>query len=103
MVKYAKPTIKTATATTVKPAKGRSQQARIRGSVWQTIRARILRRDCGLCLTCKAAGRLTIATEVDHKLPLEDGGSNGDHNLASICHDCHAAKTAAENAARQGR
>lgn len=103
MVSYAKPKLKTSTATIAKQAKSRSQQTRTRGSVWMATRARILSRDSGLCLVCKAAGRLTLASEVDHRTPLEDGGADEDANLQSICPPCHKAKTAAEASARAGR
>ena len=59
-----------------------------------TIRALILRRDCGLCQDCLAKGRITIATEVDHIKALTNGGTNEYSNLVSLCHDCHANKTA---------
>lgn len=100
MVSYAKPKLKMAVSTIAKPAKSRSQQNRIRGSAWMAIRARILQRDSGLCQICKAAGRLTMATEVDHRVPLEDGGSNDDSNLDSVCQPCHAIKTAEEASRR---
>lgn len=40
------------------------------------------------------------ATEIDHKVPLHLGGPDMDANLQALCHDCHAAKTTAEQAAR---
>lgn len=95
--------------TTIKPRVASVQQrvapatisatVRTRGSRWMTTRERILSRDCGLCVECRKAGHVTPATEVDHILRLERGGTDADSNLQSLCHDCHAAKTAAE---RQG-
>lgn len=70
---------------------------RTRGHKWMRIREAILTRDCGLCVPCKAKGKLTIATEVDHILQLADGGTDDHSNLQSICHNCHADKTAREN------
>ena len=59
------------------------------------LRTRILRAN-PLCVTCQRIGRLTAATEVDHIDPLYKGGSNSSSNLQGLCHDCHAAKTAAD-------
>lgn len=63
------------------------------------IRARVLSLEprCALCL---AVGRLRAATEVDHIVPLERGGSDNDHNLQGLCHECHVEKTAREQAER---
>ena len=35
--------------------------------------------------------------EVDHKIRLEQGGSNHIDNLVALCRDCHGEKTAIEN------
>jgi hypothetical protein len=35
--------------------------------------------------------------EVDHKIRLENGGSNHVDNLVALCRDCHGKKTAMEN------
>lgn len=43
---------------------------------------------------CKAKGRVTPATEVDHIVPLRQGGARLDRsNLQSLCRPCHAQKT----------
>ena len=75
---------------------------RIEGSRWMAHRARILARDGWLCVHCLAKGRPQAAVEVDHIIPLEQGGSYKDANLQSLCHDCHAVKTATEQRARHG-
>lgn len=66
------------------------------GNAWTKRRDRILRRDCGLCQVCKRAGRVTIATEVDHRVPKSQGGTDDDDNLQSICKPCHKTKTGSE-------
>lgn len=76
----------------------RSAAARGYGWAWTQLRARILQRDCGLCQPCMRAGRVTLATEVDHVVPRSDGGTDGEANLQSICAECHAAKSAIERA-----
>jgi 5-methylcytosine-specific restriction protein A len=72
---------------------------RVSGGKWKGIRARQLRTH-PLCIECIRHGHVTEATEVDHIRRLEDGGSHHPGNLQSLCHDCHAAKTAKENGAR---
>ncbi len=49
-----------------------------------------------LCEYCPA-GRITPATEVDHKVAIRNGGDPWDwDNLASTCHACHSSKTASD-------
>ncbi len=69
---------------------------RTRGGRWMAMRESVLRRDKGLCLLCQAHGRATQADEVDHIVPLEQGGTDADANLQSVCRPCHRAKSAAE-------
>lgn len=67
---------------------------RLRGRAGQEQRARILRRDCGLCQACKRKGLVTPASEVDHIASLGRHGTNDDSNLESLCVPCHKIKTA---------
>lgn len=73
------------------------------GRPWRRLRQRILERDCYLCLTCQAQGRVTEATAVDHVTPVSKGGSDDPNNLASICDPCHALKTLADEGRRAPR
>lgn len=61
---------------------------------WTTRRLRQLRRE-PLCRHCAAAEppRVTAAQEVDHIVPLSQGGTDAPENLQSLCSDCHALKT----------
>jgi len=59
-------------------------------------RARILRRDKGLCQVCLKLGKLTLAVEVDHIVPLFKGGDDSDENKAAICQEHHFEKTISE-------
>ena len=60
---------------------------------WGRTRLRILRRDRGICYVCHGAG----AKEVDHIVPVSQGGGEEDSNLAAICsYPCHARKTSSE-------
>jgi 5-methylcytosine-specific restriction protein A len=54
------------------------------------------------CEYCKERDNTyTLATQVDHIVPLEDGGDPwADENLKSSCFLCHSMKTANENRER---
>lgn len=75
---------------------------RIRGRAGMKQRERVKRKADYLCVACRAADRFRNADAVDHRVPLELGGSNDDSNLDALCHSCHAAKTVAE-AVERGR
>jgi rubredoxin len=47
------------------------------------------------CGDCKR--QLPSWFEVDHRIRLENGGSNAVDNLVALCRDCHGKKTAFEN------
>ena len=69
---------------------GRDAVAKRRyGSAWQKIRARVLAAH-PLCEQCRKEGRLTVATEVHHILPLGHGGTNDEENLMALCKPCHS-------------
>ena len=44
---------------------------------------------------CK--NKLPAWFEVDHKIRLDQGGSNDIDNLVALCRNCHGKKTASEN------
>ena len=75
-----------------------SRHARGYGAEWDRIRVRILARAGGLCECdeCKALGRVHLATEVDHRVPKAQGGTDDEKNLRAINVDCHKAKTLRE-------
>ena len=47
---------------------------------------------CGEC-----GNQLTHTFEIDHRVRLEQGGSNDVTNLVALCRECHGQKTAMEN------
>jgi 5-methylcytosine-specific restriction endonuclease McrA len=47
------------------------------------------------CGDCKV--KLPAWFEVDHKIRLDQGGSNDINNLVALCRNCHGIKTASEN------
>ena len=75
--------------------------AHYRTAEWKARRLRILRRDAFVCQSC---GLVTYgqAAHVDHILPLEEGGTDDDANLQTLCSACHGVKTRAEQR-RRGR
>lgn len=98
-----KPQLAVLDTSCAKPATTKALK-RTAGKAWMTHRERILRRDHGRCqcAECKAKGRILIATEVDHRVPLWEGGSDDDSNLQAINADCHKRKTAEEAQRRAG-
>ena len=66
------------------------------GHAWRKLRDQIMRRDSGLCQPCLKQNRTTLAHAVDHVVPKEQGGTDDENNLQSICRDCHTHKTAFE-------
>lgn len=72
---------------------------RLRGRAAQRRRTRFLSQS-PLCAECVPLGITRAATEVDHKLPLEQGGADEWDNLQGLCHEHHVAKTSAERRAR---
>lgn len=75
---------------------------RLRGRAGVERRARWLRQH-PLCVDCRAEGYVTQADEVDHEIPLWDGGADDESNFASRCIPHHKAKTDREAAARAAR
>jgi 5-methylcytosine-specific restriction protein A len=65
-------------------------------------RKRILERE-PLCRHCNQAGRTSIATEIDHIVPLSLGGTYEDSNVCPLCGPCHKAKTAKDMGYRAKR
>lgn len=64
------------------------------GSALQTRNRRIIARDHGLCGICG----MPEATQVDHIVPLAEGGSDEDHNLRAVHPACHRIKSQREAA-----
>lgn len=75
---------------------------RIRGDAWMAKRREVMRRDKFTCATC---GAIRMDHEVDHRIPLEQGGANDLDNLQLLCRGpdgCHTRKSKAEAKARAG-
>ncbi len=66
---------------------------RIRGPKLQKLRKRLMMEN-PLCVVCFKQGKVQAATELDHIVPVSQGGSNEDSNLQFLCSECHRVKTA---------
>lgn len=64
---------------------------RTKSPAWLRIRKAILDRDRRRCYACGGS-----ANEVDHIVPVFEGGTDVESNLAAICTSCHRRKTAHE-------
>lgn len=53
------------------------------GRPWQRKKARIIRRDAGICHLCGQPG----ADSADHLVPYSQGGTDADDNLAAVHHN----------------
>lgn len=80
----------------------KSRHERGYGSEWVKLRQIVLMRDGYLCQACKATGRPTPATDVDHIEPKATGGTDDIDNLQALCRECHKAKTAQETLEARG-
>jgi 5-methylcytosine-specific restriction protein A len=86
-------------------SRARRQQARERNRFyarkhWAIVRRRKLTRD-SLC-ALGHPGCLGIASEVHHKVAMEDGGAAYDmDNLVSVCKPCHSRETRREQLERE--
>lgn len=49
-----------------------------------------------LCVACEQAGRITLATQRDHRVPLAEGGADDASNEQGLCEPCHEAKSLQE-------
>ena len=75
---------------------------RIGGRRRQELRAQLLRSQ-PLCAECERQGRVTLATERDHIVPLAEGGTEDDNNVQGLCPPCHEAKSLGERLRAQRR
>jgi 5-methylcytosine-specific restriction endonuclease McrA len=66
-----------------------SRNARI--GVSRSLRFRILSRDRFRCRYCGRSGS-AAELEVDHVIPVSEGGDNKEENLVTACYDCNRSK-----------
>lgn len=70
-------------------------QGNVKRSVSETKKKYVAAQQGWNCGACKK--QLPAWFEVDHKIRLDNGGSNNVDNLVALCRDCHGKKTAFEN------
>lgn len=68
-------------------------------NVSEWTKEQVKRRDGYRCVICGSSEKL----EVDHIRGLQNGGDNTPTNLATLCDDCHTAKTKMDNSLRRKR
>ena len=68
------------------------------GYRWQKLRNRYIAQH-PYCVECLKHGKITLATDVDHIRPHRGDPRllYDEKNLQSLCHSCHARKTASED------
>jgi 5-methylcytosine-specific restriction endonuclease McrA len=77
----------------------RKQRVKLSGSTEQRRAKRVLARLQGICHVCDRPG----ADQVDHVIPLAQGGADEEWNLAPIhAEPCHREKTQAEARGARG-
>jgi 5-methylcytosine-specific restriction enzyme A len=73
------------------------------GSGWQVIRKRVLERDGYRCQLQYADICVGRASQVDHIVQPEAGGTNALENLRAVCRRCHARRTGRQGALAKQR
>ena len=76
---------------------------------WTKVRDEVMERDCGLCQVCQRAGRVTVASQVDHiiskancaRMKWTRAQTDDKSNLQAICKPCHLVKTEEEQGKRK--
>lgn len=68
---------------------------RVTGRKLQAMRARLFTTN-PLCAECERHGRVTLATQRDHIIPLAEGGPDDESNEQGLCAPCHEEKSLAE-------
>ena len=69
--------------------------ARTNSPRWLRLREVVLNAE-PLCAECRRQGRTVAAREVDHIVPVHQGGTDARENLQGLCRPCHWSKTATE-------
>lgn len=83
-------------------AKKPTAPTRTTGRRLQAMRQALFTRQ-PLCVECEKAGRVTLATERDHIVPLTEGGEDTDENTQGLCRPCHDEKSLGERLRAQRR
>lgn len=71
-----------------------ANSSRYQTNIWGRLRQATFER---ANFACEACGRRGQRLECDHKIPIQQGGTDALSNLQALCRRCHIAKTRAEN------
>jgi hypothetical protein len=75
--------------------KGERSESVLERGVNIRVRAAVLGRAHGQCQMCgRTVAQHAVVLVVDHKVPVDWGGTNEDENLWALCEDCNAGKKA---------
>lgn len=74
----------------------------LQGAAWDRLRRRILKRDNREC-QLGGPNCLETASQVDHVVPISQGGTDDEDNLASACRQCHMEKSSREAVAARAK
>ena len=88
-----KPTIKMANQAIVRKSSGTQ---RLTGNSLYAIQRRFERNNPRLCAECVKSGAVSYGEELDHIVPLWQGGAESDSNRQWLCGTHHREKTSAE-------
>ncbi len=65
---------------------------RVRGRAWMDTRQRWITAH----IACNQCGRVSLDNQLDHIVPLFEGGADDESNYQTLCVECHKVKTASE-------
>jgi 5-methylcytosine-specific restriction endonuclease McrA len=65
-----------------------------RKNLTERVKARIRHRDGYLCQACGKGPKDNVKLHIDHKTPIDWGGTNEDENLWTLCEKCNLGKKA---------
>jgi 5-methylcytosine-specific restriction protein A len=102
MVSTLKPRVQTLRLSRIAEAPRAGSTPRMSGEAQVKRRLRWLNAN-PLCVKCNSVGRTAAAEQVDHVIPLSNGGADDESNFQSLCVPCHKEKTAREQAERFGK
>lgn len=68
---------------------------------WGAVSSYVRHRDGFSCRRCHCDRKATGRGQVDHILPVKDGGTDDPENLRLLCHSCHVTVGYEQRAARK--
>lgn len=74
----------------------KNHQHEYQSRAWRATRHYVRSRDAGLCFRCAYYGLAAHGAEVDHLIPVSQGGNDSTDNAWLLCMSCHREKTQRE-------